>query len=130
MYTGSVAVGRASACSFERDGSLPSRLRAAHLVVAHDDARNKPTKVVRTRLEALARARQAAADGAAFSKLVARFSDEPGGARRHGDLGDFKLGAMSAEFELVVLSTPVGGRTPVFETAFGFHIVERHQPKR
>jgi parvulin-like peptidyl-prolyl isomerase len=29
-------------------------------------------------------------------------------------------------FSLVLLGTPPGARSPAFETAFGFHILERH----
>jgi hypothetical protein len=129
LYTGTVRVGVATQCSFDRADPLPERLNASHLVVFHDGSASK-SRARRSRDEALARATMASADGGPFAQLVARYSDEPGAAERSGKLGDFKLGMMAAEFELIVLSTPIGQRSPVFETSFGFHILERHAPKK
>jgi hypothetical protein len=123
-------VGVATACNVEPYQGLPGQLKAAHLVVMHDDSKRKPPGLSRTRLEAAALADQAADELArgtiAFPEAVRRFSDETGSASRGGALGAIRLGRMVPEFELVVLATPIGGRSPAFESTFGFHIVERY----
>ena len=48
-----------------------------------------------------------------------------GAAERGGDLGIFGPRVMVPEFILGVLATPIGERSRVFESSFGFHIVER-----
>ena len=32
---------------------------------------------------------------------------------------------MVPEFEIILLSTPIGKRSVVFESSFGFHVLER-----
>ena len=133
-YAGSVAVGTVTACAVEPYDGLPTELKTAHLVVMHDDSKRKPAGVSRSRLEAAALADQAAdalARGAiTFPEAVDRFSDETGSAGRGGALGVIRLGRLVPEFELVALATPIGGRSPAFESVFGFHILERYAVDR
>ncbi|MEZ4441279.1 MAG: peptidylprolyl isomerase [Polyangiaceae bacterium] len=132
LYGGRVVVGNLSECSFEPGGELPEMMAAAHLLVMHDDSARRPPKVQRTREAALALAREAAQQldgGMAFAEAVARVSDEPGAEQRAGDLGRFPPTAMVPEFTLPLLATPIGERSPVFETSFGFHIALRKTPR-
>lgn len=127
-HFGELPVGVATECAFE-PYSLPAKLRAAHLVVAHGDANRAPRGVTRSREEAAARVAEAAAklaDGSlSFVDAVSTYSDEPGAAARGGDLGTFRPEVMAPEFTLVLLGTPVGAQSPAFETSFGFHVLER-----
>ncbi len=129
-YGGSMVVGIARACTIEPYRGLPKRLKVAHLVVMHDDSKRKPPPLSRTRLEAAAIADRAAHDLASgkitFAEAVRRFTDEQGSASRGGALGVLRLGSLVPEFELVLLATPIGGRSPAFESVFGFHILERY----
>ncbi len=129
LYLSTLPVGRATECSFDQYDSLPPVLSAAHLLLAHLDSHKKPRKTTRSRAEAIALARKIAnnldAATISFSEAVTKYTDEPGGAKRAGDLGRFRRGAMSPEFELILLSTKPGKRSPAFETAWGFHVLER-----
>ena len=129
LYLGELSVLRVSACDVERHPGPPERLSAAHLVIMHTGSTRKPAPILRTREEALELARRAARDSAAgtpFTELVARYSDEPGAEQREGELGSFAPQHMVPVFSLLVLATPPGDRSAAFESAFGFHILERH----
>ncbi|EKF74641.1 survival protein SurA [Alcanivorax hongdengensis A-11-3] len=59
-----------------------------------------------------------------FDKAAAEYSDDPGSAHSGGDLGWVSRGDMVPEFESMMLSTPQGQLSPVFETQFGWHFLE------
>ncbi len=58
-----------------------------------------------------------------FASAARAFSQDLGSARQGGALGEFTRGQMVPEFERMVFSLPIGEVSPVFETAFGFHIL-------
>ncbi len=58
-----------------------------------------------------------------FSDTAAEFSDDPGSARNGGELGWVNEGEMVPEFEDMMLNTPVGELSPVFESQFGWHFL-------
>jgi peptidyl-prolyl cis-trans isomerase C len=125
LYDGAVRVVRVTDCAFEPRPAPPA-MAAAHVLVSHADAPRSPAK--RTRQEALARARQAAealGAGGDFAVAVSRYSDEPRAAERAGRLGTITPGVFAPEFVFGVLATPIGRRSPVVESSFGFHIIER-----
>lgn len=62
--------------------------------------------------------------GEQFRSLAALYSQDPGSARRGGDLGYGARGDWASEFESMAFSLPIGELSPVFETQFGFHILE------
>jgi hypothetical protein len=129
LYLGELPVYALSACEFQRHDGVPERVAAAHLVIMHDGSMRKPAHVQRSRDEALALARRAARDAATavpFAELADRYSDEPAAADRGGELGSFAPRMMAPVFSLVLLGTLPGARSPAFETAFGFHLLERH----
>lgn len=64
------------------------------------------------------------ASGAAeFATVAAEHSDDPGSARNGGELGWVSRGEMVPEFEDMMLNTPQGELSPVFETQFGWHFL-------
>lgn len=102
---------------------------ARHIVVMYASSRRAPTSVTRDRTEAKRIADQVLAkvkQGMSFASAAAQFSDEPGAAKRGGDLGTFKLGVMVPEFSNGVGRMRVG-EVRVVESPFGFHVVERTQ---
>lgn len=64
-----------------------------------------------------------AAGSRQFSDTAAEFSDDPGSARNGGELGWVNEGEMVPEFEDMMLNTPVGELSPVFESQFGWHFL-------
>lgn len=62
--------------------------------------------------------------GDKFSTIATLYSDDEASARKGGDLGFFTRGTMVGEFESIAFSLQPGEISPVFETKFGFHIVQ------
>ncbi|MDE7102111.1 MAG: peptidyl-prolyl cis-trans isomerase, partial [Bacteroidales bacterium] len=62
--------------------------------------------------------------GERFQSLAALYSQDPGSARKGGDFGYGARGDWASEFESMAFSLPVGEVSPIFETQFGFHILE------
>ena len=63
-------------------------------------------------------------DGEDFSILAKEFSEDPGSASRGGDLDWLSRGKTAPAFEKMMLESPVGEISPVFESEFGFHFLE------
>ncbi|MZR63604.1 peptidylprolyl isomerase [Alcanivorax sp. DP30] len=74
-------------------------------------------------LEQANRLRERIANGADFAAVAAEYSDDPGSARNGGELGWVANGEMVPEFEEMMLNTPQGELSPVFETQFGWHFL-------
>lgn len=62
--------------------------------------------------------------GAKFSTLASLYSDDEASARKGGELGFFSRGDMVGEFESVAFSLQPGEISPVFESKYGFHIIQ------
>jgi len=106
----------------------PERIRAKHLLVMHIGSRAAPRSVKRTREEARMRAQEALdriKQGEDFDKIVALYTDEPGGAARNGDLGKFTRDSMVKPFSDAAFALDVGQVSTVIETPFGFHVIKR-----
>jgi peptidyl-prolyl cis-trans isomerase NIMA-interacting 1 len=107
----------------------PEMIAAKHLLVMHVGSKSAPRSIKRSRDEARARAQEALArikGGEPFDKAVAEYTDEPGGAARHGDLGGmFKRDAMVKPFSDAAFALDVGQVSTVIETPFGFHVIKR-----
>jgi peptidyl-prolyl cis-trans isomerase D len=68
---------------------------------------------------------RAEATPANFAELAKKNSQDPNSAVRGGDLGLFPKGMMLKEFENAVLALKPGQISPVVETQYGYHIIER-----
>lgn len=68
--------------------------------------------------------------GGDFAELARAVSDDPGSAENGGDLGWFRRGVMTPEFEQVAFAQRPGVISDPVESPFGFHLiqVERTQP--
>jgi peptidyl-prolyl cis-trans isomerase SurA len=76
---------------------------------------------VRQRLNEI---RQRIIDGERFSTMAILYSQDPGSARRGGELGYMARTDLNPEFAKVAFSLKEDRISPVFETEFGFHIVQ------
>lgn len=94
----------------------PEEVRVRHILI---DAKScEPDKRIAELLQ------QARAPGADFAALAREHSQDPGSARRGGDLGFFAAGRMAPEFEKAAfaLKNP-GDISDVVRTSFGLHII-------
>ncbi len=68
--------------------------------------------------------------GADFATLAKRFSDDPGSRDQGGELGYFRRGQMTPEFEYVAFTIRPGQISLPVRSPFGFHViqVERSDP--
>lgn len=76
---------------------------------------------VRQRLNEL---RQRIIDGESFSTMAILYSEDPGSARRGGELGYMSRSDLVTEFANVVFSLKEDRVSSVFETEYGFHIAQ------
>lgn len=60
-----------------------------------------------------------------FADLAKRHSSDPGSAQRGGDLGAFPRGDMVKPFGDAVAALRPGDISPLVETSFGYHIIQR-----
>lgn len=63
--------------------------------------------------------------GEDFAELAKKYSDDSGSATSGGDLGWQKRGTFVAAFEAMVYKLDQGQISPVVETEFGYHIIQR-----
>ncbi len=108
----------------------PEYIAAQHLLVMYAGSKSAPARIKRTKEEARARAFEALElikKGQDFDKVVAAYTDEPGGGGRHGDLGRFKRDMMVGPFSDAAFALDVGQVSTVIESPFGFHVIRRNQ---
>ncbi len=68
--------------------------------------------------------RQRIIDGESFTTMAVLYSQDPGSARRGGELGYLSRTDLTPEFAKVAFSLKDNRVSPVFETEYGFHIVQ------
>jgi peptidyl-prolyl cis-trans isomerase NIMA-interacting 1 len=103
---------------------------AQHLLVMYAGSKSAPSHIKRTKEEARLRASEAlnlVKKGQDFDKVVAAYTDEPGGAAKHGDLGRFSRDMMVKSFSDAAFALDVGQVSTVIESPFGFHVIRRNQ---
>lgn len=94
----------------------PEQVRVRHILI---DARSCDAEKQIAQL-----LQQARAPGADFAALAQQYSQDPGSARRGGDLGFFERGKMAPEFDKAAFSlTRPGEVSDVVRTQFGYHII-------
>ena len=76
---------------------------------------------VRTQLAEL---RERVIKGEKFSMLATLYSQDPGSAKKGGELGFFPRGRMVAEFESAAFALKPGEVSPIVESQYGFHIIQ------
>ena len=111
-------------------GEESESIVAQHLLVMYKGAKKAPSNISRTKEEARLRAYEALElikKGQDFDKVVAAYTDEPGGAKKHGDLGRFSRDMMVRAFSDAAFALEVGQVSTVIESPFGFHVIRRTQ---
>jgi peptidyl-prolyl cis-trans isomerase SurA len=101
-------------------GNRPAKIIFSQFVIipkAGDSAR----AAARAKLEEAMKEIRAGAD---FETVARKYTEEPGGKERGGDLGWFRSGAMVREFDQMAFMMRPGDISPIIETSFGFHIIK------
>jgi hypothetical protein len=104
-----------------------------NILVQHIESENRPTKEMKLRPEAKARAQEALtralADPARWDDLVHAYTDELFSVEDRGYIGCLAPGSLDASMaalETAILATPPGKIHPhLVETPFGYHVVWR-----
>jgi parvulin-like peptidyl-prolyl isomerase len=104
--------------------AIPEAVRAAHIIKNVDEKASEEQA-----LAAIRAVEERIKSGETFEAVADELSDCPGSG---GDLGWFPRGQMVPEFDAVVFAMKPGEISPVFRTAFGFHIakVNAHADER
>ena len=74
--------------------------------------------------EKLYKMRKRILDGERFSTLALLYSEDPGSAKKGGELGFHGRGEFAPEFEAAAFNLRDGEISEVVETEFGFHIIQ------
>lgn len=98
------------------------QVHAAHILKM---TRDVPAEMIPRQKAAIDSIYNILKNGADFAVVAESESQDPGSARRGGDLGWFGSGMMVAEFDSVAFATPDGQISEPFETPFGYHIIKR-----
>lgn len=108
----------------------PSQIRARHVLISFQGARQARSTVTRTREEARALALRvsaaARADASEWNALHSEHSDEPD-SPEGGDLGLFGRGEMVPSFERAAFALEVDAVSEPVESPFGYHVIQRTQ---
>ncbi len=106
---------------------LPDRVRLKQILLRVPEGSDE--REVKQVKEEAGKIRAEAQNGADFSQLVRKYSEERN-RQADGDLGFFKKGDLSEEIDKVIFSFKAGGITPPVQTPLGIHIfkIETQEP--
>lgn len=105
------------------------QVKARHVLIGYQGARRASGDAAqRSKEDALELAERVASEARAgrtpFEDLARRYTDEPGGQQRGGDLGFFRRETMVQEFSEVAFAMSKGEISGLVESPFGFHIIK------
>lgn len=83
--------------------------------------RPEEIKIVKDRLEEF---RERILQGESFNTLAILYSEDPGSARRGGELGFYGRGELFPEFEAIAYGLRPGEVSDIVETKAGYHIIQ------
>ena len=63
-------------------------------------------------------------NGEDFRELAGEYSEDPGSAKKGGELDWLGKGVLADEFEKSMIESEIGATSEVFQTQFGFHFLE------
>ena len=98
----------------------PATFTFKHIMMAVGPA-DSAEAAARARIEELL---ERVRGGEDFAELATLYSQDPGSAAAGGDLGWFRRGDMTGDFENAAFGLFEGGISDVVETEFGFHIIQ------
>jgi peptidyl-prolyl cis-trans isomerase SurA len=90
-------------------------------IVKNPPVSKEEIDVVKERLESF---RTRVLQGESFSTLAIMYSEDPGSARRGGELGFYGRGELYPEFEAIAFGLRPGEVSDIVETEAGYHIIQ------
>lgn len=114
-----------NASEFNRD----KQVKARHILIGFKGAKRASGDAAnRSKADAKKKAQSVLAEvkrkRAGFDSLATKYTDEPGGKAKGGDLGFFKRSTMVKEFSDVAFAMKKGQVSGLVESPFGFHIIK------
>lgn len=102
----------------ERKASLekPEEVKARHILLLTE---GKNEADVKAQIEKIAKE----VTPANFSKMADKYTEDPSGKGKGGDLGSFGRGRMVPEFEQVAFTQKIGTISAPVKTAYGYHLI-------
>jgi hypothetical protein len=102
----------------------PREVGARHILVRVGDFPNGQARTLKQAADVIAEVQRRFAQGEDFARLAREYSEDPGTAKRGGDVGSFPRVTMVKEFEDAVFAL-APHETTVVVTVFGIHFVQR-----
>lgn len=99
---------------------IPERYELSEIVIEPTISEEERDRV-RTQLATL---RERVLNGEKFAMLATLYSQDPGSAKKGGELGFFSRGDMVSEVESAAFALKPGEVSPIVESKFGFHILQ------
>lgn len=96
-------------------------IRARHILIIPRSGDDKGDFDARVKAEELLSRIKKGED---FATLAVKYSDDPGSAKKGGDLGFFTTGMMVPEFEKVAFTLKPGEVSGLVKTPYGYHIIK------
>jgi peptidyl-prolyl cis-trans isomerase D len=112
---------------------VPEEVQVSHILIktpaagADGKVDDKAVEEARKKAEDVLKQLKA---GAKFEDLAKKYSDDPGSAKKGGDLGWIGRGRTVPEFEKAAFSLPIGQLSDLVKSSYGFHIIrvtDKHQ---
>jgi peptidyl-prolyl cis-trans isomerase D len=100
----------------------PGKARVRHVLIGFRPS-DGPDAREAARLKATD-ARRRIAGGEDFGAVAREISDDTGSAGKGGELGELTRGSVVKEFGDVAFTIPVNDLSEVFETKYGFHVLQ------
>jgi peptidyl-prolyl cis-trans isomerase SurA len=100
--------------------SIPAEVEIAHILI-----RPKVDSLAKqSSLDKIKKIEEELRAGKKFEDLAVGFSEDPGSAKKGGDLGFVRRGEFVKKFEEVAFGLREGQISKIVETEFGFHIIQ------
>ncbi len=111
------------------ENDVEKEVKASHLLLCYNEVAGCEDGLSKDEAYAKIKEIKEEATPANFISLVEKYTTEPGGAERGGELGWFSKGMMVAPFEDTVFPQEVGTISYVVETQFGYHLIYKEDER-
>lgn len=111
------------------DNEVEKEIKASHLLLCYDGIDGCENGLTKDEAYAKIKEIKNEATPTNFASLVKKYTTEPGGADRAGELGWFSKGMMVGPFEDTVFPQKVGTISYVVETKFGYHLIYKEDER-